>query len=323
MPDRNCPAAESGRAVEPDVAVAGPPGPRLHDWNLLRSFLAIYETGTLTQAAHRLGSTQPNMGRHLRELEASIGETLFVRRPGKLQANERADALFQAVQPMLAAIRDAERVFTGAEGEIIGVVRVAVSEVFGYHVVPRLLAPLLHEQPELEIELSVSNRSDNLLRRDADIAVRFFRPQQDDIIARKLGTVEMGLFAHEDFIANFGEPVDFKIPKRGFVAGFDRDSFPLARSLHGAAPVAPLRFRFRCDSALARQAMVECGGGIAMLQVDLAAKCPGLRRVLADRVRLVDEVWLCAHEELRRSRRMRYVWDHLGESLERELAGDS
>ena len=185
MPDRNRPAAESGRAVEPDVAVAGPPGPRLHDWNLLRSFLAIYETGTLTQAAHRLGSTQPNMGRHLRELEASIGETLFVRRPGKLQANERADALFQAVQPMLAAIRDAERVFTGAEGEIIGVVRVA------------------------------------------------------------------------------------------------------------------------------------------MLQVDLAAKRPGLRRVLADRVRLVDEVWLCAHEELRRSRRMRYVWDHLGESLERELAGDS
>ena len=302
------------------IAVEAPPGPHLKDWNLLRSFLAIYETGTLTHAAIRLASTQPNMGRHLRELEAHLGETLFVRKPGKLEATERAHALFAAVAPMATAIRDAERVLTGEEGQVVGVVRVAVSEVFGYHVVPQLLAPLLHEQPQLEVELSVSNHTDNLLRRDADIAVRFFRPDQNDIIARKLGSVEFGLFAHQDYIDRFGEPKGYEIAEGGFVAGFDKDIQHIGPSIHGARPTAPLRFRFRSDFALARQAVVECGGGIAMLELDVAASRPNLKRVLREKVGLKQEVWLCAHEELRRSSRMRFVWDRLGAALEERLS---
>ena len=303
-----------------DVKIEPPAGPHLGDWNLLRSFLAIYETGTLTQAAIRLNTTQPNMGRHLRELEAHIGETLFVRRPGKLEPNSRARELFEATSPIAIAIREAERVFTGDGGEIAGTVRLAVSEVFAYFVMPKIIAPMLHEQAQLEIELSVSNLSDNLLRRDADIAVRFFRPEQSDIIARKLGQVEFGLFAHEDFIAKFGEPDTFEVPKQGFLTGFDKEPFPLAQSIRGEAPAAPLRFRFRCDSNLARQAIVECGGGIGMFPLDIAATRPALRRVLTDRVKLVQEVWLCAHEELRRSKRMRFVWDRVGAGIEEYLA---
>lgn len=306
-----------------EVAIALPPGPHIADWNLLRSFLAIYETGTLTLAAIRLGTTQPNMGRHLRELEGVIGETLFVRRPGKLEANNHAHQLFLAVSPMAHAIRDAERVFTdtqGGRGKIVGVVRVAVSDMFGYYVMPQILAPLLHEQPELEIELSVSNLTDNLLRRDADIAVRFFRPEQSDIIAYKLGQVTFGLYAHEDYIAKFGEPKGYDRAVGGFLTGFDKEPFPMAAALRGGVPPAPLRFRFRSDFTLARHAIVECGGGVGMMQTDIAATRPGLRRVLADQVHLEQPVWLCAHDELRRSQRMRYVWDHLKTSIEAKLA---
>ena len=302
------------------IAIEAPAGPHLGDWNLLRSFLAIYETGTLTQAAIRLNTTQPNMGRHLRELEAHIGETLFVRRPGKLEPNSRARELFDAASPIAFAIREAERVLTGDSGEIVGTVRLAVSEVFAYFVMPTIIAPMLHEQTQLEIELSVSNLSDNLLRRDADIAVRFFRPEQSDIITRKLGQVTFGLFAHEDFIAKFGEPSISGVPKQGFLTGFDKEPFALEKSFRGEAPTTPLRFRFRCDSNLARQAIVECGGGVGMFPLDIAATRPALRRVLADRVQLVQEVWLCAHEELRRSKRMRYVWDHVGAGIEKYLA---
>ena len=307
----------------PSVAIEPPAGPHIADWNLLRSFLAIYETGTLTLAAKRLGSTQPNMGRHLRELEGVMGETLFVRRPGKLEANEHAHQLFLAVAPMAHAIRDAERVFTDARGDradIVGVVRVAVSELFGYYVMPKILAPMLHDQPQLEIELSVSNLTDNLLRRDADIAVRFFRPEQSDIIAYKLGEVTFGLYAHEDYVNKFGEPDGHGIPVGGFLTGFDKESFPLAEALRDGAPSARLRFRFRSDFTLARHAIVECGGGIGMMQTDIAATRPGLRRVLADQVELVQPVWLCAHDELRRSLRMRYVWDRLKEGIEARLA---
>lgn len=302
-----------------DVKIEPPAGPNLGDWNLLRSFLAIYETGTLTQAAIRLNTTQPNMGRHLRELEANIGETLFVRRPGKLEPNSRARDLFEATSPIAIAIREAERVFTGDRGEIAGTVRIAVSEVFAYFVMPKIIAPMLHDQAQLEIELSVSNLSDNLLRRDADIAVRFFRPEQSDIIARKLGQVTFGLFAHDNYIAKFGEPTTFEVQKHAFLMGSDKEPMPIAQSIRGELPTTPLRFRFRCDSNLARQAIVECGGGIGMFPLDLASKRPNLKRVLADRVQLVQEVWLCAHEELRRSKRMRFAWDRVGAGIEEYL----
>jgi DNA-binding transcriptional LysR family regulator len=300
----------------PEVELAKPPGPQFNDWNLLRSFLAIYETGTLTEAAQRLNTTQPSMGRHLRELETLIAETLFVRLPGKLKPNERAHALFEATAPMHQAVRDAARMLTDGREHIAGVVRVAVSEVYGYYVVPRLLMPLLREQPELEIELAVSNQSDNLLRRDADIAVRHFRPHQDDLIARKVGETEMGLFAHEDYIARFGEPTGFT-PKRGAIlAGFDRHPMPIKPVFRGGLPDSPLRFRWRSDSIMALHAAVEAGAAIGMYFVDIAAERPGLRRVLAEQIGFKQEVWLCAHDDLRRSRGMRYVWDCLGERLE-------
>lgn len=296
------------------------PGPLLDNWNLLRSFIAIYEAGTLTGAAERLATTQPSMGRHLRELEAGLGETLFVRLPGRLVPNARADALYAATTSMHQAVREAERLFGDSAEQVSGVVRVAVGEAYGYHVVPRVLAPLLHAHPELEIELSVSNQSDNLLRRDADIAVRFFRPQQDDVIARKLGQADMGLYAHESYIARFGEPQGLEIVPGGVLAGFDRAPMPLSASLPAGQPRTPLRFRWRSDAVLALEAAVTSGACIGMMFHHIAATLPGLRRVLANQVSFTNEVWLCAHEELRRSSRMRLVWEHLGDALEAMLA---
>jgi DNA-binding transcriptional LysR family regulator len=303
----------------PTVHPAEPAGPRIDDWNLLRSFIAIFETGTLTGAAKRLGTTQPSVGRHLRQLETLLGEPLFVRLPSHLKPTARAEALYDTSAPMHQAVREAARLFTDQPERVAGVVRLAVSEVYGYHVVPRLLAPLLQTEPDLEIELVVSNRSNNLLRRDADIAVRHFRPHQDDVIARKLGDSEMGLFAHVDYIAHFGEPTGLLQPHGAVLAGFDREPMPLAQALQGTVPAAPLRFRWRSDAVLALQAAVECGGAIGMYFLDVAAERPGLRRVLADQVSLKQELWICAHDELRRSHRMRRVWEHLGDALEARL----
>jgi DNA-binding transcriptional LysR family regulator len=305
------------------VAVQPSPGPLLDNWNLLRSFLAIHETGTLTGAAQRLGTTQPSMGRHLRELEEGLGETLFVRLPGRLQPNARADALYAATAPMHQAVRDAARLFGDSAEQVSGVVRVAVGEAYGYHVVPQLLAPLLNTHPELEIELSVSNQSDNLLRRDADIAVRFFRPQQDDLIARKLGQADMGLYAHERYLARFGEPQGFELPPGSVITGFDRMTMPLGPALRGGPPRTPLRFRWRTDAVLASQAAIESGACIGMMFHHIAATRPGLRQVLADQVGFSNEVWLCAHDDLRRSSRMQTVWQHLGDGLSALLAASA
>lgn len=307
------------RPPKPALAVEPPPGPQLDDWNLLRSFLAVYDTGTLTEAAQRLGCTQPSVGRHVRQLEALIGETLFVRRPGRLVPTPRAAALFEATLGMRLAVRDAQRLFTGEVAQVAGVVRLSVAEAYGYHVVPQILLPLLHAHPGLEIELTVSNRIDNLLRRDADIAVRFMRPEQEGVIARKLGETELGMFAHERYLARFGTPESLNSAVQGLLTGFDRDRWPVQTLVRGPLPVAPLRFRYRSDSVLARQAAVEAGGAMGVFLVDVAAERPGLRRVLAEQLSLKQGVWLCAHDELRRSASMRVVWDGLGDALAARL----
>lgn len=306
----------------PGFTVASRAGPSLDDWNLLRSFIAVYETGTLTEAARRLGTTQPSVGRHVRELEGALGEALFTRLPGRLRPTERAQALHAVVAGMRASALEAERLFADAREVLVGTVRVAASEVYATHVIAPILARLLAEQPELEIELSVSNRADNLLRRDADIAVRFFRPEQEDVIAAQVGTTELGLFAHESYLARHGEPEDFELPAQAFVAGFDREPVPLAPLLKGAAPARPVRFRLRTDAILARYAAVETGLGVGAYLVDVAAERPGLKRILADRFGQPQEVWLCSHPELRRSASMRFVWGRLELAL-RERLGTS
>jgi len=294
-------------------------GPSLDDWNLLRSFIAVYETGTLTEAARRLGTTQPSVGRHVRELEGSLGEALFTRLPGRLRPTERAHALHGVVAAMRGSVLEAERLFADAREVLVGCVRVAASEVYATHVIAPILARLLAEQPELEIELSVSNRADNLLRRDADIAVRFFRPEQEDVIATHVGNTELGLFAHKDYLLSHGEPDSFELPAKAFVAGFDRETVPLGPLMRGAAPGRPIRFRLRTDAILARYAAVETGLGIGAYLVDVAAERPGLKRILADQFGQPQEVWLCAHPELRRSASMRFVWSYLEVALRARL----
>jgi hypothetical protein len=303
----------------PVATIAPRAGPSLDDWNLLRSFIAVYETGTLTEAARRLGTTQPSVGRHVRELEASLGEALFVRLPGRLRPTEQAHALHGVVAAMRASVVEAERLFADARELLVGCVRVAASEVYATHVIAPIMARLLVEQPELEIELSVSNHADNLLRRDADIAVRFFRPEQNDVIATHVGDTELGLFAHEDYLARHGEPDSFDVPAQAFVAGFDRESVPLGPLIKGAAPGRPIRFRLRTDAILARYAAVETGLGVGAYLVDVAAERPGLKRILAKQFGQPQEVWLCAHPELRRSASMRFVWSQLEVALRARL----
>jgi DNA-binding transcriptional LysR family regulator len=297
--------------------------PALEDWNLLRSFIAIYETGTLTEAANRLNTTQPSMGRHLRELEAQVKETLFARLPGKLKPNARADELFEAILPMRHSIREAQDLFFNKAAAVSGVVRVAVAETHAYHVIPTILMPLLDQHPELEIELSVSNQSDNLLRRDADIAVRFFRPLQDDIIAVKVGDTSLGMYAHEDYLMRHGEPTELELTGGHIVSGNDREPLPKSGVLHGAPPKQPIRFRFRTDFVLAREASAMAGHTLSMMFVDIAKTKPQLKRVLADRINLKQEVWLCAHEELKRSPRMRLVWEQLEVSLRARFSANN
>lgn len=298
-----------------------PPEPRLDDWNLLRSFLAVFEFGTLTAAAEQLRLTQPTLGRHIRELEALVGETLFDRVPGQMKPTQRAEFLMSRLQPLRDGIGSFEQTLWGPAESIAGTVRITSSQMFGVLELPRLLAPLLREEPLLQIEVQATDTVENLVRREADIAVRFFRPEQDDVIAVSVGRSEVGLFAHQSFVDSLPSSATPADLKGRYVGDVD-----LERTLEIAASTGyPLQrpdFIYRCRSTVAQLCAVEAGIGVGAMMSVFAARRPALRRMFPEVLSLPVGVWLCAHDDLRRSARIRRVFDHLAVAL-RDMLDES
>ena len=298
------------------------PEPRLDDWNLLRSFMAVHELGTLTAAAEALRLTQPTLGRHIRELEALVGETLFDRRPGQMRPTQRADFLMSRLQPLRDGIGSFEQALSGTGETVAGTVRITTSQMFGALELPHLLAPLLREESLLEIEVQATDEVENLVRRDADIAVRFFRPEQDDVIALLVGQTELGLYATESFIGTLPPGFTPSNLRSRFIGDIE-----LQRTLEIAAstghPLQRQDFVFRSNSSVAQLMAIEAGVGVGALLAMFARRRPALRRVLPDLLSQPMSIWLCAHDDLRRSSRIRRVFDHLSMALQQSLAAEA
>jgi DNA-binding transcriptional LysR family regulator len=293
----------------------------LNDWNLLRSFVAVVETGSLSQAAAQLDITQPSISRHMRELERLLGETLFDRRPSGMVAQGRALALYDTVRGMQDLARRAEGLMGDVPERIAGLVRITTSVPFAVHVLPPWLTGLMHAQPELQIELRATQEIENLLRRDADIAVRFARPVQEGVIAQRVGQVFVGLYVSTAYAASHGVPATLPQAMSHLLIG--GGDIPTRMGPSGVQLPRDINFRFRTESELARLAAVEAGMGIGPVLVNIAQTQPDLRRVLADQVSIPLEIWLCGHDDLRRSARIRRVYDYLCERLMAQFGGDA
>ncbi len=303
---------------------------RLTDWNLLRSFVAVVETGSLSRAAMRLGVTQPSVSRHMRQLERLLGETLFDRRPTGLIPTARAQSLYQVAGGIEALVRRAEDNFDSSAERVAGTVRITTSEAFGVHVLPLWLTTLLTDEPELEIELRVSQSTENLIRRDADIAVRFVRPEQDGVIAKRVGQVRLGLYANRSYLARHGAPTSpADIGEHLMIGANSQPPTTIPSTIPIVNPMGELvslvrRSRFRTDSVLARLAAVEVGMGIGPILENLADARPDLQRVLDGQVTFPPmDIWLCSHEDLRRSTRIRRVYNFLEEKLTASFGRDT
>jgi DNA-binding transcriptional LysR family regulator len=162
-------------------------------WELYRSFLAVVREGSLSGAARRLAMTQPTLGRHVAQLEAALGIALFTRSPGGLAPTDAALALLPHAEAMEASAAAVVRAVSGAAGDQGGTVRITASEIVGAEVLPPILAAFREHHPGIALELALTNRTEDLLRRDADLAVRMAQPKQDALLARRIGRVPLGL----------------------------------------------------------------------------------------------------------------------------------
>jgi DNA-binding transcriptional LysR family regulator len=279
-------------------------------WDLYRTFLHVLNAQSLSGAARSLGLTQPTVGRHITELESGLAVALFTRSQAGLQPTDAAQQLRTQLEEMQQVAASIERSAHG-QNAVRGAVRISASEVVGVEILPPILAPLRATNPELEIELVLSDAIEDLIGRSADIAVRMTRPQQDVLLAQRIGKVELGFFAHKDYLERMGKPKSMAALSGHSLVGFDVET-PFLRAAGAAIGGWPRdSFAYRCDSNLAQMALIRAGAGIGVAQVGLAARDANLVRLLRKEMHLAIEAWVTMHADLRHSARCRTVFDAL------------
>ncbi|MCB1488481.1 MAG: LysR family transcriptional regulator [Bauldia sp.] len=285
------------------------------DWTLWRTFRAVMREGSLSAAARALTLTQPTVGRHIDQLEADLGTALFTRSQVGLEPTAAAVELAPYADSMAGTAAALLRIASGEAEEVRGAIRISASEIVGGEILPPILGRFLDAHPAVAVELVLSNETEDLLRRQVDIAIRMVRPTQAALVARKLGAVHIGLHAHRRYLEAHGMPRTLADLASHTVIGFDTETPSIRAMKSRGIDIDRDIFSFRTDSDLAQLAAIRAGAGIGGCQTGLARRQPELIPVLTDAFGIDLEVWVAMHEDLRSVRRMRLMFDHLVEEV--------
>jgi DNA-binding transcriptional LysR family regulator len=286
------------------------------DWRLIRSFLAALDQKSLMGAARVLRLSQPTVGRHIADLESQLDVVLFERTGRGLVPTATALRLADSARSMDAGAQQLARTLAGVQTQTRGTVRITASVPVATYLLPQLLAHMRQRLPDIQIELVSSNLVSNLLRRDADIALRMVRPDQGSLIAKKIGDVGLGAFAHRDYLSchtTLRQPLDLLQHE---LIGSDTDTTILQGFAAMGYPATREMFALRSDDFVVQWQAIRAGLGIGFVANYMAHTDPDVQPVLADQLKIPPlPMWLAVHREIRTNRRIRAVFDYLAESL--------
>ena len=288
---------------------------RLFDWSLVRSFLAVLEKGSLLAASRDLQLSQPTIGRHVAELESQLGLVLFDRNGRGLLPTEAAYHLAESARIMQSGADQLARNVMGADLGASGTVRITASQPVSCYVLPPLLAQMRLSLPDVQVELVASNEVSNLLRREADIAVRMVQPEQASIIARRVGKVTLRACAHQDYLRRRGVPRQPSDLLAHDLIGGDRNDDTLKGFAAQGLVVGREQFAFRADDLIVVWQAVRAGLGVGFVSEHLIRSDPAVIPVLPKLKIQPLPVWLAVHKEIRTSKRIRAVYDFLADAL--------
>jgi DNA-binding transcriptional LysR family regulator len=289
------------------------------DWTLVRSFLAVLDAGSLTGAARALGAQQPTLSRHVAELEAQLGAPLFERTGRGVAPTAAALAIADAARRMHDGAERLGRALVRRREATTGTVRITTSQVAAAWLLPPVLARLRQEEPGVQVELVASNALSNLLRREADIAVRMLRPTQGSLVARKLGDIPIVAAAHESYLARAGTPRRPADLLQHALLGYDRDETIVRGCAALGLEITRAQFALRTDDHLAYGQLVAAGAGIGFVAAYNLAHWPGVRALLPMLKIPPLPCWLAVHREIRGNRVVRRVYDFLAAEIPPEL----
>jgi DNA-binding transcriptional LysR family regulator len=222
----------------------------------------------------------------------------------------------EAMQGTAASL---ERAATGQGAGVRGTVRVTCSDVIGVEVLPSIVTALRDQYPELRVELVLTNRVQDLLRGEADIAVRMMRPKQQLLVARRIGQITLGLHAHQRYLTRHGTPGSIADLAAHSLIGFDGTTEFVRHASKALTGWRREAFAMRTDSDLAQLALIRSGAGIGVCQAAIARRDEGIVRVLPKQFSLPLETWITMHEDLRNSPRCRVTFEALVEGLQRHV----
>ena len=286
------------------------------DWSLVRSFLAALDQGSLLGAARLLCISQPTLGRHIAELERQLGVLLFERTGRGLVPTATALQLAQAARSMEAGALQLSRTLSGAQSQSAGTVRITASVPVAVQLLPPVLAAMRQALPDIQIELVSSNQVSNLLRREADIAVRMVRPEQSSLIARKIGEVRLGAYASRGYLESRAPLRKASDLLQHELIGSDTDPAILQGFAAMGYPVTRSAFALRSDDFIVQWQAVRAGLGIGFCADYMVRSDPDVVQVLAGQLKIPSlPMWLAVHREIRTNARIRRVFDYLANAL--------
>ncbi len=285
------------------------------DWDQIRVFLAVVDAGSLCKASEVLSMSQPTVGRYINGLEAATGLSLFMRGRAGMVLSEAGLHLLDPARAMAAQANQFALTAAGSRQNVAGTVRITASTIVATYILPPILCALQDSEPAIEIELVASNTAENLLARDADIAVRMFRPSQNDLITRKVNELSMGIYAARHYVERFGQPLQGADLQQHRLVGYDRDEQILQGMAEFGITASRDMFALRTDDQVAYWECVKAGMGIGFSAHFVAAQCPDLVRLLPEIEIPPLPMWLTAHQALHTNLRIRRTMDFLYEAL--------
>ena len=285
------------------------------DWNQLKAFLQTAQTGTLSAAARKLGLSQPTLSRQVAAIEQQMGVTLFERVGKAMVLTPTGLDLLEHARAMGAAAEALGLAASGRSQAVGGVVSVSASDAVAACLLPPIVQRLRTQEPGIAVEVIASNALSDLLRREADIAVRHVKPEQPDLIARLVREAQASFYASQDWVQAHGHPRSAAEAAALPFVGIDRNGQYLQYLRQHGLPVSEQNFRCYCEHTVAHWALVRQGMGIGAMMDEIARETPGIVRVLDDVAPVRFPVWLVSHRELRTSRRIRVVFEALAEGL--------
>ena len=289
------------------------------NWHDLEILHAVLEAGSFSGAARALELSQPTVSRHIDALERKLGKELFSRANGALEPSELALDLGQHAAGMNEGMFAIRRVLDGAEEQPRGIVNLSLPYGFGGIVLVEVLADFHRHYPEISIDLKLGPPQSNLGRRETDIDLRWQAPTEPEIVHKRIGSFQMGLFAAERYIERHGEPRDPAELSDHFFPHVDEGVMQLVLQSLENYGGRPGHFPFHCSGNM-MLASAMCIMGVTINLFPLTLQPAQLVRLLPDYHFTSPEFWLTMHSGLRRNSAIRAVWDWLVEQMPPLLA---